>query len=448
MLHPLARLRTAAGLSHPAYAHLVAQTHAALGLGQMAARREKVSRWESGRTEPEHSAQLAMAHIHHVPASEVGRLGWPDWLHLATGDTGLLDEPHTEEGAAHVLDSSLLLPRAPRPSGLLLGGRVLTRQVATALAHLAESSEGEAAETAVRDGAGAPSARLEWAETRIAALEQYEFGSLLPPAALYSAAVAEHRRLVALIAATPHSRPVPRTLFRLAARTGLLCCWIASALGEEARAERHAHAALRAAVAAGSRAHVSDAFTRLALRHLIAGEAADALTLLHGARAALPRTSPEAEVELHCQQALAQARLGDPGAAQRSLGSAAEAIARGTGASAMIAQQRSVAVSGALIWLFLGRHDTARRHFGPLTERLTAPQAGPPSPFTAQWLLYAVSTHLALGEVDVAADTARHALDVTGTLPPGMALQYHERLAAHGHEPLVRQVLERLHDEG
>ncbi|EFL19771.1 predicted protein [Streptomyces sp. C] len=62
---------------------LVAETHAALGLGQMAARREKVSRWESGRTIPEHSAQLAMAHIHHVPATEVCRLGWPHWLYLA-----------------------------------------------------------------------------------------------------------------------------------------------------------------------------------------------------------------------------------------------------------------------------------------------------------------------------------------------------------------------------
>ncbi|MFB8062477.1 hypothetical protein ACFC6U_40740, partial [Kitasatospora purpeofusca] len=73
--HPLTLLRTSLGHSQSAYAQLIAKTHAQLGFGQMAARREKVSRWESGRIVPELTAQYAMAHVHRVPAGEAGTAG-------------------------------------------------------------------------------------------------------------------------------------------------------------------------------------------------------------------------------------------------------------------------------------------------------------------------------------------------------------------------------------
>ncbi|MGW1289035.1 hypothetical protein ACWD4N_36570, partial [Streptomyces sp. NPDC002586] len=65
--HPLALLREQTGLSHGAYAQLIARTHADLGFGTMAARREKIARWESGKVTPETSAQLAIAHVHQIP---------------------------------------------------------------------------------------------------------------------------------------------------------------------------------------------------------------------------------------------------------------------------------------------------------------------------------------------------------------------------------------------
>ncbi|MEU3910282.1 hypothetical protein [Streptomyces sp. NPDC029721] len=440
-LHPLAQLRAAAGLSHPAYARLVAETHAALGLGDMAARREKVSRWESGRTIPGHSAQLAMAHIHHVPATEVCRLGWPHWLYLASRDAGLLSAPHTGEGAALVLDSTLHLADAPRSPSLLLAGRALAEQVRGALVRLAE-----AAEAAVLDAAGPLTERLDWAQARIEALEEHENGTLLPLDALYTAALSEHRHLVTLITTPPGGLPVSGLLYRLAARTSMLCAWLSSAAGEETRAERHVLAALRAAAASGSRPLTSAALTRLALRHLLAGSPSDALMLLRAARAADPRPAPGTDVQFHGHRALALAHLADRAASRQALDYASRAVTRGATTAEMAARHHAVAVNRALVSLHLGRLKTARRQFGPLTEHLTTPQSCPPSPYTAQWLRYAVETHLALGEVDVAVHATHRALDLAGALPEGLALQFRQVLGSRQHEPLVRQALDRLRD--
>ncbi|MFJ4097692.1 hypothetical protein ACIPYS_39540 [Kitasatospora sp. NPDC089913] len=100
--HPLVALRTATGLSQSAYAQLIARVHAELGHGQMAARREKVSRWESGRITPELSAQLAIARIHGVDRDIVLRLGWPQWLPGATGDHALSGQPWNPQAAIGV----------------------------------------------------------------------------------------------------------------------------------------------------------------------------------------------------------------------------------------------------------------------------------------------------------------------------------------------------------
>ncbi|MEU5432008.1 hypothetical protein AB0G73_01375 [Streptomyces sp. NPDC020719] len=97
--HPLAQLRKRDGLSHADYARLVARTHAELGFGSMADRREKVARWESGRVTPELTAQLTIAHLHGVVRADVLRLGWPHWLHLASDATAHLHAPWSADDA-------------------------------------------------------------------------------------------------------------------------------------------------------------------------------------------------------------------------------------------------------------------------------------------------------------------------------------------------------------
>ncbi|MFD8082377.1 hypothetical protein ACFV4F_11865 [Kitasatospora sp. NPDC059722] len=54
------------------------------------------------------------------PTRDVCRLGRPHWLDRATGDAGLLDQPFTDEGTAHVLRGAVHLPDAPGPAGLVL----------------------------------------------------------------------------------------------------------------------------------------------------------------------------------------------------------------------------------------------------------------------------------------------------------------------------------------
>ncbi|MFF4815744.1 hypothetical protein ACFY2K_14290 [Kitasatospora sp. NPDC001309] len=479
MAHPLILLRSAKGLSHPEYARLVARTHVELGLGQMAARREKVSRWESGRTVPEHTAQLAMAHIHGVAAREVRRLGWPHWLHLVIGDTTLLEQPYTAAGAELALSSALHLPKAPRSPRLLLRGPALTAQLRSALTQIAADGGGTRAGRDARPGRGdvpgrsqALAEQLHWIEARTGALERHEDGSLIPAEALYRAAHAEHRLVVGLFNGRDRDDPAARPLFRLAARTALLCTWLSSAVGEETRAERHNLTAIRAAAAAAAPGTASAAMAHLARRHLTAGSPADALALVRAAAAVRAGQSGQSgqsgqpgqsgqrgssygpESILHCAEALALARLGNATGAARALDRAAASAASGgagpavgAGAGAGAGAERCVTVSRALAALFLGDPQGAKPYFELFTDSLLAPRSAVPSPQTGVWLLYAADAHLALGELDRVADTVHRAVDVTGRLPPGLDLQYRARLARHENEPAVRQVLERL-DEG
>ncbi|SDT82963.1 hypothetical protein SAMN05216371_7775 [Streptomyces sp. TLI_053] len=449
MPHPLTLLRTAKGLSHPAYAGLVARTHAELGLGQMAARREKVSRWESGRTVPERTAQLAMAHIHGIASDEVRRLGWPHWLDLAVGDAVLLGQLYSEAGAELALRGSLHLPTGPCAPALLLRGSALDLQVRSALQQFATPDH------APFDDVGSPAAeRVHWCEARVASLERQESGTLFPVAELYKAAHAEHRLVVQLLGVRGPDSPEFRRLLGLAARTALLCSWLSSALGEETRAERHGLAAVRAAAAAGEPVVVAVAFARIAHSHLVAGDPADALALIRAARTADRAPAPGTETVLSMAEALALARQGSAVGATEALGRAAASHAAARLAATptpdawpgIVVHEQAVTVARGRAALLLGAPHGARPYFETLADSLTVPQVAAPSPRTAVWLLDAVAAYLALGETDLAARAVRRAVDVTGVLPPGLALQYRRRLAPYVREPAVRRVLEHLAD--
>ncbi|MFB7911322.1 hypothetical protein ACFC1T_33290 [Kitasatospora sp. NPDC056076] len=461
MTHPLTSLRAALGLSQPEYARLVARTHDELGLGRMAARREKVSRWESGRIAPEFTAQLAMAHLHGVAAREVRRLGWPFWAHLATRDAALLEQPHTDEGAVTVLAGTALPPeetpaRAPAP---VLSGAALTGQLRGALERLRLNR----AVAAPAPGAdlGALTGRVAGIEARTGALEGHENATGLSPAVLYAAAHAEHRLVVSLLTRAGHpgapasdpssahlssAHPSVRRLFALAARTSLLCGWFSLALGEDARAERHGLAAVRAAAAAGEPALAARAMSQLTLHQLVAGAAEGAVTLIRAARAAGPR-SPAAEATLHCFDATATARLGHASAAEAALDHAGQCMADAPADPSLdpgIHQRLSI-TRGGVLW-YLGRPRGAAPYFRAFADTLLLPQGTAHHPHTALFLLYAVDTHLALGELDVAAALAHRALDLTGVLAPGLARGYRDKLTVHRHEPLIAHALDHLND--
>ncbi|MFD8695123.1 hypothetical protein [Kitasatospora purpeofusca] len=446
MANPLTSLRATLGLSQPEYARLVARTHDDLGLGRMAARREKVSRWESGRIVPEHSAQLAMAHIHGVPAREVARLGWPFWMHLATGDGVPLDEDARADLRLYLPRGGPRLATSGRPTGFALRGDRLAAQVHGALTRLAGPRP-----VLGREAAGRAVERLDWIEARTAALEAQMLASLLPSRLLLAAALTEHRQVVHLLATAGHGGGAARRLLLLSARTALLCSGFSCALGELTGAEQHALTAVRAAAAAGDRGISATGMTQLARHHLLAGSAADALGLLRAARTAAPDLPTATALELHNCEASAFAQLGRATEAARALDLAAEAFtsaeadraATGT-ATDPEAYRRFVAIGRASVWTFLGRPAKARPQLAVLANSLTASGSSTPSPYSALWFLYVVNGHLALGELDVAADAVHRVRALTGELPPVLASDLRHLLAPHRHERLLREAADDL----
>ncbi|MFJ4798993.1 hypothetical protein [Kitasatospora purpeofusca] len=457
MAHPLTVLRAVLGLSQPEYARLVARAHDELGLGRTAARREKVSRWESGRIVPEHSAQLAMARIHGVPAREVARLGWPFWLHLATGDGVPLDGAR-DGPRLYLPRGGPRLPASERPPGSALPGFVLrgdrlAAQVNGLLARLAGPRPALGREQAAPAAQVAQVAqaveRIDWIEARAGALEQQMLVSLLPARLLLAAAHTEHRQVTHLLAAAGPGGATGRRLLLLSARTALLCSGFSCALGELADAERHALTAVRAGAAAGDRDVSATAMTQLARHHLLASNAADALGLLRAARTAAPDLPASTALELHNCEASAFAQLGRATEAGRALDLAAEAFTAAdraaTGAATdSEAYRRFVAIGRASVWSFLGRPARARPQLAALADSLTASGGSTPSPYSALWFLYVVNGHLALGELDVAADAVHRIRALTGELPLVLASDLRQLLAPHRNERLLREALDDL----
>ncbi|MEV7601363.1 hypothetical protein AB0O91_28755 [Kitasatospora sp. NPDC089797] len=443
--HPLAALRASTGLSQAAYAQLIARTHAELGHGRMAARREKVSRWESGRIAPEFSAQLAIARIHQVDSGLVLRLGWPQWLTAATGDHSLLRQPWTPRGAIAV-SRSAADTAAERGSGPIATGPSLDTVIRGAVAALDSGSR-----PPERDGPRIAPETLFWAEGRIRALEELEAGTTIPPDALHLAARTEHRLISDLLTRHGYDRATGTRLLLLAARTATLCTWTSYVLGEEARTERYNLAAIRAACAAGASHHAAAFLTQLCFRHHHRGRPQDVLSLLRAARTVVSRTTPRLAVLLHTHRALALARLAEPAAGLRALEHAERAFAAAprqwdpeaepTGGSI---DEGFLTVSRGHAWLHLGQPARALSCFGALTGD-GASADGPPTPYAVIDLCLVVEAQLAADRIEEAVATVRRAVDRAGTLPPGVADRFRDLLAPHAGRLPVPEIQDLLY---
>ncbi|MFD8694274.1 hypothetical protein [Kitasatospora purpeofusca] len=440
--HPLVALRASTGLSQSAYAQLVSRTHAQLGYGSMAARREKVSRWESGRITPEFSAQLAIAHIHRIERDEVLRLGWPRWLVAVNGDHDLLEQPWSQHGA---ITAARLTARMEAPSaGLIATGPHLTRQIrgiiTTLVGHPGPPE---------RSGPRIAPEALDWAESRIHALEALEGGSPITPDALHLSARTEHQLIAAFLTRHGYDRTTGARLLTLAARTATLCSWTSAALGEEPRAERYALAAVRAAAAAGAPRLTAACLALLASGHMRCGRAQDVLSLLQAVRAVVPRPTPRLAVILHSTQAIALGARAEPTVAlaslrraELSLGASAEWDAEADPYAGNIDEEFLTLASG-YAWLRLGRPDRALPCFssflddGPSSDR-------PPTPYDAIQLCAVAEIQVSSGQIEEAAATLRRAIVRTGGLPAGLATQFRRHLAAHADTATVRESLDYL----
>ncbi|WP_328911946.1 MULTISPECIES: hypothetical protein [unclassified Streptomyces] len=100
--HPLAYVRRRHGWSYQDLARVIADHARALGV-PMAARREKVWRWEHWGVVPEADSQRALARALGIPPRELELRPWPRWLPAHGGMPDGL--PWTEEGSLDALNS-------------------------------------------------------------------------------------------------------------------------------------------------------------------------------------------------------------------------------------------------------------------------------------------------------------------------------------------------------
>ncbi|WP_329403638.1 hypothetical protein [Streptomyces melanogenes] len=275
LAHPLSLLRRKEGLSHAGYAQLVARKHAELGFGSMAARREKIARWESGKVTPELTAQFTIARLHGVPRSEVLRLGWPHWLHIAGGSSVPLGAPWTAEEALRSLHLLARPQQAPVLDDVLF--TVCTAPLDQLVAHWLESFR---TPPSPPEREGHPVA-----DVTVAALEgrHRQLRRLLPteaPSASRLLADAELRVVTELLHTAGYGPESGARLLSAAARAACLSGLLAYELDDQARAQAAYVAAVRAAALVHDHELGLWALLLLAAQQIGQGAPANALRLL------------------------------------------------------------------------------------------------------------------------------------------------------------------------
>ncbi|MER5547307.1 hypothetical protein ACWDBD_35300 [Streptomyces sp. NPDC001118] len=414
--HPLALLRKREGLSHAAYAGRIADAHAELGFGTMAARREKIARWESGKVTPELNTQFALAHVHGVPRSEVLRLGWPEWLYTATGQASLLQTPWSCGEALHALETIARTP--PRTDGQGAHGLVSCEQSIASLT------------TAWLDTAAPfepPGRGLRISADNVTALERRHLKTRklyheLGPLGARTLVDAELLLLCDLACSASYDRPTGAALLALTATAACYSGWLAFDLGDQARAQSAYLAAMRTAAAAEDGLLAGWAMMLLAMQHVYCGEPANAHPLLDAAHRACERSghSPRLAALLGVVRAIAYAMQGERTAAvgqlhlARTLYSPSPHDSDPPFMNWLTSDVMQVFFGAA--HFYLGKMDHALDHLLPLLDpapaatRLEARNA-------AVWNGYAARAHLASGDTDVALEHARRTVTFLAESP-------------------------------
>jgi hypothetical protein len=452
--HPLAALRARAGYTHAEYARLIAETHAALGFGHMAARREKVSRWEAGRAVPERTAQLAIAHVHAVAEEDVERLGWPEWLHLAHGDARQLEFPWTLAAVPEAILNAVAA-RQQTPQGYLLAGwasRSLAENWLDAMTEaLARAPRDMPSLTRVapldRRGADAELGSVLQACTRLRTLrvlaEHFTSGWLVP------ASEQELRYLANHFASDPSVlTDNGQGLLTLAAEGLSLCGFIARLQGEHVSAQRYYVASLRCATAAGE-AEVSAAIMTLhAAQYLDLRLHEEASVLLQSVRMLLRHSrvqvrDPALLTLLHAQLARVHAQRGDDEGRRRSLLAGRNALVSVPDKHSMailpVRGARWLRLMDGVSLLELGQPDRAIKCFDPVLSDHD-PLGLPPS-VQALYLLRAAEAQVVLGDAASSAKSVAQATTLLGGVRAAASTQVRLALRAYSHLPEVKDLL-------
>ncbi|MGW5353368.1 transcriptional regulator [Streptomyces sp. NPDC004031] len=445
-LHPLAYLLAVRGLTAEAYLRRVADQHQAMGYGQMATRREKVSRWIAGTHSPTYQTQLAMAALEGRGPDIVHAHGWPGWLLLITADDiAVVTAPWTTTAALHALT--------------ITGGPVDRRKfmitTTTALgAVAAQWSDAAAAVAAAPTAARRPQIDggiADFFDRRLDDLRHLD--DRIGSGQVYDAALAELNLIKTTITSTTHSQAVRKRLFSAAAEASRAAGWTAYDSGNHAAAELHYAAALRTAAEAGDLVTGANTAAFWAIQHYSNGDPRGAIALLDTALSLAPRIgSPRMTAMLYARACRAHARAGDPRAADRAAGAALAAYDH----AGPVADD-----PGCVYWVNRGeihqllgssslnlRHPaTALRHFQDATAAHAA-EAYDGDAFPrghAIYLARLAEAHLDLGDLDAAAAAAHDAVarmgGITSARGTSTLTDLRTKLARHRGVPVIRDVL-------
>ncbi|UQA97413.1 hypothetical protein [Streptomyces halobius] len=441
--HPLAVVRTAAGHSQHVYARLVAKTHAALGFGRMAARREKVARWESGRIVPELTAQLAIAHMHQVPRDDVLCDEWPMWLYKAASDGAPSAWPWTSGGTAEALRSA----SRPTPAvgrGLFTASGETVARLIRAWPHTADPPPPPPAAPPASPRGVAALAAL---ESRVAALESMICH--LGPGALVPLARSEAELIATLLDDAAFDDEARTRLRLLGARASAVCSWV-WLLGDRAAGERCFLTAVRAAIDARAPRLAATLLAHLAYAHCETDGARGALALVDAAHglAHRPRRPPAPlHALLHLRRAHAQARLGETTESGRALDIAEAAMDVATDRAdepipAWLLAGTMLRMSAGVVHLALGRPTKALDRFAPLLDAATADVQSPG--IAVLYLPHAVRAQLAVGDVETAVGSGERVVALLGGAPAEALERLRHAFAPHRDVPAARAFLEHL----
>ncbi|WP_251486909.1 hypothetical protein, partial [Actinacidiphila cocklensis] len=330
--HPLAYVRRRHGWSYQDVARVIAEHARALGV-PMAARREKVWRWEHWGVVPEADSQRALARALGIPAREVDARPWPRWLPAHGGMPDGL--PWTTEGSLTAL-SSVLDDAAADPRGFpIADGQALLDAIADWDAAGAEDSRfrGAGAREQVPaqpapGSCGVDGPVLDWLEAGVTGLRQLD--DRLGGAAVRHRVEADLRLVSGLLRRGQPGRGgrgTERRLLRVAADLAQLGGWAATDAGRHGAAQRHYLTALRLAHSAGDRPLAVAAWSGLALQSVLAGRPQDAVAAAEAAVRAAGGAPPQVRALAASRLARAHGAAGAEGACRRAAAEAERQLA-------------------------------------------------------------------------------------------------------------------------
>lgn len=439
-LHPLAYVRSTRGWTHQDVADVIAATSSRLGLGGMAARREKIWRWEHRGVVPDRPSQQALAVAIGVPPERVESMPWPLWL--PAGVDIRADFAWTGEGSRAALNDTLEFAVHDRRGFLQLTGAALA-----AVAGSWATIEAERVDAATAGGR-LDDELLDWVERKIPWLRRLD--DQMGGESLRQLVDAELRIVADLLNHASYTAGQAARLHAVAAELAQLAGWVSFDAGLHASAQRYYMTGLHASHTAGDRLLGANVLAGMSFQATLTGHPDDAVELARIARRSISsRTSPRVAAMLASREARGFAKGGDALSCANALNRAEEHLSRAIGTSSDPAwvyyfDEAELSAQTGACWVDLGRPR-------PALQVLDQALATIDLTYVRDRTIYHVrnaAAHLQLGNLDqtcVQLSTAA-GLAEQGRSPRSVATirTLRSRMDEYATEPAVRTLDERL----